>query len=138
MILRGGIVDFYDDSSSVPYYERLYLGGPNTLRGFEFNAVGPRNRQNFLLGGGSYGLLSIEYSLDVVSPIRAAVFYDAGFVNLDAYDFNPSELYDNVGVGVQLFVAGAPLRLDYAIPLTGKNRGGDGKGQFNFSFGTRF
>lgn len=138
VILRAGTVDFYDDSIQVPYYERLYLGGPNTLRGFEFNAVGPRNSQNFLLGGGSYGMLSIEYSMDVVSPIRAAVFYDAGFVNLEAYDFNPAELYDNVGVGVQLFVAGAPLRLDYAIPLTGKNRGGDGTGQFNFSFGTRF
>lgn len=138
VILRAGTVDFYDDSTQVPYYERFYLGGPNSLRGFEFNAVGPRNNQNFLLGGGSYGLLSIEYSLDVVSPIRAAVFYDAGFVNLDAYDFNPSQLYDNVGVGVQLFVAGAPLRLDYAIPLSGKNRAGDGSGQFNFSFGTRF
>ena len=140
VILRGGTVDIYDDSIVVPYYERFYLGGPNTLRGFEFNSVGPRSSQNFLLGGGSYGLLSIEYSLDVVSPIRVAAFYDAGFVNEDAYDFNPSQIYDNVGVGVQLFVAGAPLRLDYAIPLTGKNRTGDGDGggQFNFSFGTRF
>lgn len=137
VILRAGVVDSYGDSRTVPYYERYYLGGPNTLRGFEYNAVGPRDGQSFLVGGGSYGLMSLEYSMDVVSPIRVAAFYDAGFVNQGAYDFNPSQLHDDVGLGVQLFVAGAPLRLDYAIPLTSNSASNKG-GQFNFSFGTRF
>ena len=137
LIARAGVIERYGASVEVPYYNRYYLGGPNTLRGFEFNDVGSRDAKGFLLGGKSYGMLSLEYSMDVVSPIRIAAFYDAGFVNSDAYDFNPSALHDDVGIGVQLFVAGAPLRLDYAIPLTGDAAAVKG-GQFNFSFGTRF
>jgi len=137
VIARAGVIERYGDSVEVPYYNRYYLGGPNTLRGFEFNDVGSRDANGFLLGGKSYGMLSLEYSMDVVSPIRIAAFYDAGFINSDAYDFNPSALHDDVGIGVQLFVAGAPLRLDYAIPLTGDAAAVKG-GQFNFSFGTRF
>lgn len=137
VIARAGVIESYGSTAAVPYYYRYFLGGPYTLRGFEHNDVGPRDSLNFILGGNSYGMLSLEYSMDIVDPIRVAAFYDAGFVNVDAYDFNPADLHDNVGVGIQLFVAGAPLRLDYAFPLT-TSRGADKGGQFNFSFGTRF
>jgi len=134
---RAGVIDSYGDSTSVPYYYSFFLGGPYTLRGFEYNDVAPRNSAGLLRGGKSYGMLSLEYSMDVVNPIRIAAFYDAGFVNPGAYDFNPSGLHDNIGIGLQLFVAGAPLRLDYAIPLSSSKQADKG-GQFNFSFGTRF
>ena len=64
-------------------------------------------------------------------------FYDAGFVNTDPYDFSPAEYNDNFGFGLRLFVAGAPLSLDFGIPLTGDKFNKKGS-QFNFSFGTRF
>jgi len=134
---RAGVIDSYGNSPTVPYYYSFFLGGPYTLRGFEYNDVAPRNAQGLIRGGKSYGMLSLEYSMDVVSPIRIALFYDAGFVNRGAYDFNPSGLHDNIGFGIQLFVAGAPLRLDYAIPLS-SSKAADKGGQFNFSFGTRF
>ncbi|MBL9215365.1 MAG: outer membrane protein assembly factor BamA [Opitutaceae bacterium] len=121
----------------VPFYDRYFLGGPQDLRGFEFREVGPKDSGGVPEGGKSYGFLSLEYSMDIVKPVRFAVFYDAGFVNRDAYDFNPSEYNDNFGIGLRLFVAGAPLSLDFGVPLTGDrfNRKGT---QFNFSFGTRF
>ena len=72
-----------------------------------------------------------------MKPVRFAVFYDAGFVNADAYDFNPAKYNDNFGVGLRLEVAGAPLSLDLGIPLT-TDRFNDNGNQFNFSFGTRF
>jgi len=137
VIGRAGVIDSYGDSTSVPYYYSFFLGGPYTLRGFEYNDVAPRNGAGLIQGGKSYGMLSLEYSMDVVNPIRIAAFYDAGFVNRGAYDFNPSGLHDNIGFGIQLFVAGAPLRLDYAIPLS-SSKAADKGGQFNFSFGTRF
>ncbi len=115
-----------------------FLGGPYTLRGFENRDVGPKSpNTGNPLGGKSYGFLSIEYSADIVSPVRFAIFYDAGFVNSDAYDFNPLNYNDNFGFGLRMFVAGAPLSLDYGIPLTSDKQNKNG-GQFNFSFGTRF
>ena len=114
----------------------FFLGGPYTLRGFENRDVGPKT-SSISTGGKSYGFLSIEYSADIVSPVRFAIFYDAGFVNSDAYDFNPINYNDNFGFGLRMFVAGAPLSLDYGIPLTTDKLNKKG-GQFNFSFGTRF
>ncbi|MBK8857644.1 MAG: outer membrane protein assembly factor BamA [Opitutaceae bacterium] len=136
VIARGGVIESYGNSPDVPYYYKYYLGGPYNLRGYEYNSISPRDG-DFLIGGKTYAMLSLEYSADIVSPIRFAIFYDAGFVNAKAYDFNPADYHDNFGVGIRLFVAGAPLSLDYGIPLTSSKQANTGN-QFNFSFGTRF
>jgi len=157
---RAGVVDSFGDSDKlqtrtitdpntglpvtsvpfrpgVPFFDRYFLGGPQTLRGFEFRTVGPKDTTGEPTGGNTYGFLSLEYSMDIVKPVRFAVFYDAGFVNTDPYDFSPAEYNDNFGFGLRLFVAGAPLSLDFGIPLTGDKFNKKGS-QFNFSFGTRF
>jgi outer membrane protein insertion porin family len=136
LIARAGVLDSYN-GSEVPYYELFKLGGPYTLRGFEQQDVGRPREQGYVIGGKSYGFLSIEYSLDIVSPVRFAIFYDAGFVNPGSYDFNPAAYNDNFGFGLRLFVAGAPLSLDFGIPIT-TDKDNDKGNQFNFSFGTRF
>jgi len=137
LLARGGVIQNFGRSTDVPYYRKFYLGGPHDLRGFEYRDVSPRDAFNEPIGGKSYGFFSAEYSLDIVSPIRFAIFYDAGFVNRKAYDFNPSNYNDNFGFGLRLFVAGAPLSLDFGIPITGDKVNKKGN-QFNFSFGTRF
>ena len=121
----------------VPFFDRYFLGGPQTLRGFEFRTVGPKDVNGVEIGGNTYGFLSLEYSMDIVKPVRFAVFYDAGFVNPNAYNFSPAAYNDNIGFGLRLFVAGAPLSLDFGKPLTGDKFNKKGT-QFNFSFGTRF
>jgi outer membrane protein insertion porin family len=121
----------------VPFYDRYFLGGPHDLRGFEYREVGPKDFTGEPLGGNTYAFFSLEYSFDIVKPVRFAIFYDAGFVNSDAYDFNPMNYNDNFGFGLRLEVAGAPLSLDLGIPLT-TDRFNDNGNQFNFSFGTRF
>jgi outer membrane protein insertion porin family len=137
LIARGGVIQNFGKSTDVPYYRKWYLGGPQTLRGFEFHDVSPRDEFQEPIGGKTYGFFSAEYSLDIVSPIRFAMFYEAGFVNRGAYDFNVAHYNDNFGVGLRLFVAGAPLSLDFGIPITADKFNKKGN-QFNFSFGTRF
>jgi outer membrane protein insertion porin family len=126
-----------DYIEGVPFYDRFFLGGPHDLRGFEFRDVGPKDPSGEPLGGKTYGFMSLEYSADIVKPVRFAIFYDAGFVNADSYDFSPVHYNDNFGVGLRLEVAGAPLSLDLGIPLTSDKFNKKGN-QFNFSFGTRF
>ena len=137
IIARSGVRESYGATKTLPYYDAWYLGGPYDLRGFLYRQVSPRDQFSEPVGGKTYGLLSTEYTIDLSSPVRFAIFYDIGFVNAGAYDFNPGGYNDDFGVGIRLFVAGAPLSLDYAIPLKGDkfNRQGN---QFNFSFGTRF
>ncbi len=145
---RMGSVQSFGDSPEVPFFDRYFLGGPYTMRGFDFRDVGPRWRDDprFAddprfpsepIGGSSYGFMSLEYTLTVVEPIRFAVFYDWGFVNMDKFDFDPSDYNDNFGFGFRLMVMGAPLRFDYGIPITSDDFNDRG-GRFSFSFGTRF
>jgi len=144
---RVGVIDEYGDSAFVPYFDRLFLGGPSSLRGFEHRDVGPKDTNplatpgtpptNEPLGGKSYGMGSIEYTFEVVNPLRLAMFYDIGFVNADEWDFDASQYNDNFGFGIRLMVGGAPLSLDFGIPITSDAYNDEGL-QFNFSFGTRF
>jgi outer membrane protein insertion porin family len=136
-VARAATMQTYGRTSVVPYFDRFFLGGPYDLRGFQYREVGPKDINNEPIGGKSYGMFSFEYTFDIVSPIRFAVFYDNGFVNQGAFDFNPGSYNDDFGFGIRLFILGAPLSLDYGIPLTGDAVNKQG-GQFNFSFGTRF
>ena len=148
VLLRAGVVKEAGDSTFVPYEERFYLGGPNTLRGFEFRDVSPKEgfyapavgqgRVPYEIGGKTYGLFSAEYSIGFTEGFRGAIFYDGGFVNKAAGDFglkreiqrdafdgqqvvlgwNNSGWNDNFGFGIRISVMGTPLRLDYAIPMS--------------------
>ncbi|MFP4281478.1 MAG: outer membrane protein assembly factor BamA [Opitutales bacterium] len=132
----------------VPFYDRFFLGGPDSLRGFENREVGPVSAtRGFIepIGGNSYGFASAEYTIKIGETLRLALFYDWGFLNVDDFDFDPRGFNDNWGVGIRLLVLGNPLRLDYGIPITSGARDQNGNviendegGQFNFSFGTRF
>jgi outer membrane protein insertion porin family len=137
LIGRLGVIDNYGSSTDVPYFDKFFLGGPYTLRGFQYRAVGPTDSLAEALGGKTYGLASAEYSIEMFDQARFALFYDAGFVNANAYDFSVSQFNDDFGFGFRLLLAGAPLNLDFGFPLTAGpfNRKGL---QFNFSVGTRF
>jgi outer membrane protein insertion porin family len=137
LIARGGVIENYGKSSDVAWYDKFFLGGSNDLRGFQERDVGPKDINDVPLGGKTYGMFTAEYTFDVVKPVRFAFFYDAGFLNGGAYDFNPSHYNDDYGFGIRMFVMGAPLALDYGIPLTTDHQNKKGN-QFNFSFGTRF
>jgi outer membrane protein insertion porin family len=139
LIAHVNVDETYGKTKTLPYYDAFYLGGPDDLRGFEFRQVSPRDVFGEPIGGKTLTEFTAEYSLDIVSPVRFAIFYDAGYVNTGSFDFNPYNYQDDFGVGIRLFVLGAPLSLDYAFPIRGdaffNNKSGN---QFNFSFGTRF
>ncbi len=120
----------------VPIFERMFLGGGRTLRGFEFRDVGPRDTgfTDEVYGGQSLGFVSLEYTVPIIETVRAAVFYDTGFVNAGSWDLSPSDLYSDVGIGLRLKlpISPLPLALDYAIPVSSPDKEADKGGQFNF------
>jgi outer membrane protein insertion porin family len=131
-----GELAFVDGSGDIPIFERMFLGGGRTLRGFEFRDVGPRDvgYTNEVYGGNSLGYLTVEYTIPIIETVRAAVFYDTGFVNVDSWDPTPSDLYSDVGIGLRLKlpISPMPLALDYAIPVSSPDSEADKGGQFNF------
>jgi outer membrane protein insertion porin family len=133
----SGEVAFVDSiNGDVPIFERMFLGGGRTLRGFEFRDIGG-DRDGPLgevLGGQSLAFLNTEYTVPIVETIRAAVFYDMGFVNSGSWDIGPQDVYSDVGFGIriQLPISPVPIALDYAVPVSSPDSAADQGGQFNF------
>jgi outer membrane protein insertion porin family len=130
------VVDNWGSGTRVPIFERLFLGGSNNLRGFNFRDVGPKDKNGEPLGGRTLARFTAEYTFPIVERIRGALFYDTGFVHSDAYDFGGEDLASDVGVGVRLDLPIGPLRIDYGIPV--QRAGNASGGKFNFNVGYQF
>ena len=131
-----GELAFVDGSGDIPIFERMFLGGGRTLRGFQFRDIGPRDTgyTDEVYGGNSLGYVTVEYTIPIIETVRAAVFYDTGFVNPGSWDPAPKDLYSDFGVGLRLKlpISPMPLALDYAIPVASPDPKSDRGGQFNF------
>ncbi|MDQ6765571.1 MAG: outer membrane protein assembly factor BamA [Verrucomicrobiota bacterium] len=138
LLLNGRVagVDTWGSGDRVPIFDRLFLGGSNDLRGFEFRDVGPRDTHGEPLGGKTLARATVELTVPVIEKVRAAVFYDTGFVERNAYDFSPDSVASDVGLGLRLDLPIGPLRLDYGIPI--QKAGTKSSGKFNFNVGYQF
>jgi outer membrane protein insertion porin family len=139
LVLAGlfGAVDTWGDGDRVRIYDRLFLGGSNDLRGFDYREVGPKDINGEPLGGQTQAAFTIEYTMPIIEKARAAIFYDTGFVNARPWDVNTDHVVSDVGVGLRLDLPIGPLRIDYGIPVI-KDRGTGGGGKFNFNVGYQF
>lgn len=136
-----GVVEEWGRSDRVPLFDRFFLGGISSLRGYKYHGVGP-HIDDEPIGGATMWYGTLEYSLPIapaLERLRFAVFYDIGMVYQDAYSFDtlPEQrtYNDNWGVGFRLNIPRlGPLRLDYGIPIT-HDRDASGSGRFQFSVG---
>ncbi len=147
VIETGGRVGVADSlqGGDVPFYDRYFLGGQYSLRGFKFRDIAPRQPYtpgitvNEPIGGDSYWFGSFEYSVPIFErdggvSLRFAVFYDIGAVSAGSYSFS-SSYSDNWGMGIRLNIPHlGPLRLDYGIPIN-HDQYNSGSGQFQFGVG---
>jgi outer membrane protein insertion porin family len=131
-------VDTWGDGKFVHIYDRLFLGGSNDLRGFNFRDVSPRDINGEPLGGQSMAAFTIEYTVPLIEKARFAMFFDSGFVNARAWDFSTNGYVDDIGIGLRLDLPIGPLRIDYGIPLEKGPYKDAGSGKFNFNVGYQF
>jgi outer membrane protein insertion porin family len=136
-----GGVEQMGDSEYVSIFERFFLGGARTVRGFDFQEVGPKTEYGEPIGGRSSLLLSVEYTFPLVSPIRGAIFYDAGNVWVDAYSYDLGDLRAGAGFGLRIMIpafgAGFPFNIDYAWPID-RDQFVEDKPRLDFSLGFQF
>ena len=99
----------------LPYYQRYFLGGENTIRGVDVRTVGPLNENNVALGGTSFALFNVEYYLDVLPQVRMLAFHDAGQAFGESQRFNLRQLRTSSGLEarITLPVVNVPFRLIY-------------------------
>jgi outer membrane protein insertion porin family len=105
----------------LPIFEKLFLGGEYSVRGFDIRSIGPSDPETGLVLGGNKSLLfNAEYQVSIANPVRLIFFYDAGQVRDIGDSFSweeelfrleqpaPPVLYDpTLGIG-GLAPVGAP------------------------------
>jgi len=137
--LRGqlSVVDSWGESDNVPLFDRLYLGGANNMRGFDFRDVGPKDQDGNPIGGNSLAYMTAEITFPIVTRLRGAFFVDVGYVNAASYDWNTSNVNADFGFGIRLDLPIGPIRLDYGIPFI-TDEFNNSSGKFNFNIGYQF
>jgi outer membrane protein insertion porin family len=71
----------YGSTVELPIFEKLFLGGEYSMRGFDLRTVGPRDQATGLVTGGNKSLLfNAEYLITIAGPVRLVLFYDVGQV----------------------------------------------------------
>ena len=71
----------FGTSSPLPIFEKLFLGGDYSVRGFDIRTIGPQDPDSGLVLGGNKSLLfNVEDLIAIAGPVRLILFYDAGQV----------------------------------------------------------
>ena len=129
-----------------PFFKNFYIGGVNSVRGYDNGAIGPRDidvntNQDFAIGGTKRVLANAEIFIPVPllknsSQFRLSAFFDAGNVYGDKESFSLGELRYSTGVGVSWFSPFGPLKLVFAKALNEKEN--DQTQSLQFQLGQQF
>ena len=131
------------NGENLPSFERYFMGGATSLRGFTIQEVGPLDPLGNPLGGDQSLLLNLELQYPLTDGFRLFTFYDRGNVygngfNMDTTDakINVNKMRESVGGGVRFFSPFGPISLAYGIKLDQST--GESSGEFHFSAGNAF
>ena len=128
--VRAETIDALSDD--VPIYNRMFLGGPRSIRGIEYRNVSPMARRirgkkdpdgelsNSYMpwGGQTLFCANFEYTIPIFKLLRLAAFSDIGAVGADEFDLDVSDTFAwSVGLGVRIDIDFLPIRLDFATPI---------------------
>ncbi|KUJ00833.1 autotransporter assembly complex protein TamA [Vibrio sp. MEBiC08052] len=108
----GGGANLVDDFSQVSPSLRFFAGGDNSIRGYSYESISPRDAKGALSGAKYLATASLEYQYNLYGNWWAALFYDYG----DAFNSTPN-WKRGTGVGVRWVSPIGPVRLDFAWGL---------------------
>ena len=123
----------------IPVYERYYLGGINSLRGFPYRSVGPEDPDTGdIVGGDKELLFNVEYLFPLIkeAKVRGVVFFDAGNAWAEGEAYLSTGLRMSAGAGVRWFSPLGPLRLEWGYVLDRKE--GEDRARWEFTIGGFF
>lgn len=137
---KYGYVYKNSDEMFLPDYEKFYLGGINSLRGFDFRGVHlteiNSEGEEVKIGGDAM----VQFNFELIFPISkevglmGVVFYDAGNVYDGDIDFG--DLRSSYGGGIRWFSPMAPIRIEYGHLID--KREGEEEGRWEFTMGGAF
>ena len=139
---RLGYVSSFGETKSVPVYERYFLGGADTVRGYSNNGqIGP------LSGGRVYDVANIEFKFPLARErkrtiVQWAFFFDIGnsWESFDRvsgrFGTGTTNLKCGAGFGIRFTTPAFPIRLDWGYGFNHKP--GEQRSDIYFTLGNLF
>ena len=120
----------------VPVNKRFFLGGIDSLRGFETDKASPRDKEGNYIGGNRELYASTEIIFPIISELRlyGVGFYDIGNSWLNSYKL--SNLRKDAGAGIRWISPLGPIRIEIGKNLDPKD--GEKSTVVQFSMGALF
>jgi len=115
--LKFGYIQGLSRKDYVPTFDRFYMGGASTIRGYEENSMGPKDESGVPTGGKIMVLGNLEYRRALFWKFGCAIFIDAGNIWFKTKHVNVNYIKLTSGMGIQFFTPVGPLRLDYGRQL---------------------
>jgi len=124
-------------TEDLPANKRFYAGGGSSIRGYQFQSVGPLGVNNTPLGGRSLFEISTEIRIKLSDTLGAAIFIDGGNVDDSELPDFSTDLQWAIGFGGRYFTTFGPIRVDFGFPLNPRD-GIDDSMQLYISIGQAF
>jgi len=131
------------NGKELPVFERFFMGGASSLRGFTIRQVGPKDRFGNPVGGDQSLLFNFELQYPLTNEFRVFTFYDRGNVYGSGADISSTaevidltKMRQSVGAGVRFLSPFGPIGVAYGFKLD--KRAGESDAEFHFSAGSAF
>ncbi|MDH5543502.1 MAG: outer membrane protein assembly factor BamA [Nitrospinota bacterium] len=129
------------NGDKLPLVENFYLGGVQSLRGFSYGDVGPKDANGLPLGGDSSLLFNLEVHYHFSKTVKGILFYDRGQVYGEGEDlstttsrrFDIENMRQGVGFGMNFMTPMMPITLAWGFKLD--KMPGETSMQFHFNIG---
>lgn len=127
-------VDEEGSDREIPFYEKFFLGGERSIRGFDIYRIGPKDPQGNILGGTKAMFFNFEYHIPLSQQFSFVFFYDFGNAYDEGKAINFTDIYSSLGLELKIYIPmmGVPFRLIMAYNPRKLN---DDESHFQFRFG---
>ena len=112
--IKLGYVEKIKAEEYVPTFDRFYMGGASTIRGYPENNLGPKDTKGIPKGGRVMILGNLEWRRALFWKFGYTLFVDAGNLWFEPEHMSLESIRMTAGLGIQFFTPIGPLRLDYA------------------------